>query len=295
MEKVERIFAAIRGESLDKIPKGEFYLEEGFVAKLLRVIHPESSEEIGFNAKVEACKVLGLDALVFAPNLNRGNEVWQELQHWRKNTDFFIFAILDGPFQGVYHRYPDFTEFLMDTVRNQRELEGQAKDVMQSSAELGRKALEAGAHGIIVADDIAYNQGLYVSPRIMREIFFPHLKELVQSFSNHPTFFHSDGDILHVLGDLKNIGFDGLHSLESVMDIRKVREIVGNDFCLMGGFDLGWFNDKGTDHAKELLERVSPSQRYIFGSSAGILDINLSAPEVLKVYQYVEEYQEGKR
>lgn len=296
MTKVERILAAIRGELIDKTPKGEFYLEEGFIAKLLQFIRPESSVEIDFKAKVEACEVLGLDALVFAPGKDQGREAWEDLRRWREQTDFFTFAILDGPFQGVCHQYSDFTTFLMDTVSDREKLASQAKDIITSSAKLGYEALEAGAHGIIIADDIAYQQGLYVSPQVMRELFFPYLNELVHSFSSQttlqkvPVFFHSDGNLLQILGDIKNLGFDGIHSLEPVMEIGKVREITGDDFCLMGGFDLGWFNSSGTDHAKELLMKVSTNSRYIFGSSAGILDDHLSASDVLQVYRYVDQY-----
>lgn len=35
MTKIERILAATRFERVDRIPKGEFYLEDGFVANLL--------------------------------------------------------------------------------------------------------------------------------------------------------------------------------------------------------------------------------------------------------------------
>lgn len=296
MTRVERILATIRGEPADKIPKGEFHLEEGFITKLFQLIRPEGTPPIGFRAQVEACEILGLDAVVFVPKREQGENPWQELRHWREETDFFLLALLDGPFQGVAHRYPDFTSFLMDTVRDKENLKRHAEEIAKQSAELGRRALEAGAHGILIADDIAYHQGLYISPQMMRELFFPSLKELLvmisdqmtQSLRKIPVFFHSDGNILPILRDIKDLGFDGIHSLEPVMDIGKVREIVGDDFCLMGGFDLGWFSPEGTIRAEELLKKAG--SRYIFGSSAGILDANLSVLDVLKVYRYVDQY-----
>lgn len=299
MTKIERIFATIRGETVDKIPKGEFYLEDGLITKLLQMTSAQDTLEVDFEARVKAYELLGMDALVFMPNRARGEEVWEELKQWSEQTDFFLFALIDGPFQGISHRYPDFTSFLMDTVRDRAKIASLAEEISLESLKLGKAALKSGAHGILIADDIAYNQGLYVSPRIMRDVFFPYLKELVCTLSRCvmessrdkvPVFFHSDGDILQVLNDLKELGFEGIHSLEPVMNMNKVREVAGSDMCLMGGFDLGWFDSGGLRKADELLTTALAGGRYIFGSSAGILDTSLSALDVLKVYGFVEKY-----
>lgn len=299
MTKIERILAAIRGETLDKIPKGEFYLEDGLVTKLLQITSAQDMLKVDFKSRVKACELLGLDALVFIPNGCCGDEAWQELKQWREYTDLFLFALIDGPFQGIAHRYSDFASFLMDIVRDKAKIQSLAEEITLGSLKLGQAALESGAHGILIADDIAYNQGLYVSPPTMRDVFFPYLKELVQIFSKNvtkssgvqlPVFFHSDGNILQVLNDLKELGFDGIHSLEPVMNLGKVREAVGRDMCLMGGFDLGWFDSGALSKTEELLTMALPGGGYIFGSSAGILDTSLSPLDVLEVYGFVDKY-----
>lgn len=295
MTKTERVLAAIKGQAVDKIPMGEFHLEDGLTAGLLQAA-AQPTEEIDINAKIKACELLGLDALVFMPDNKRAGNEWEMLKRWHKQSDFFLFALIDGPFQGVYHQYEDFIDFLMDTKRNKEKITEMAQTVCQKSIELGQAALEAGAHGILIADDIAFNQGLYVSPTTMREMFFPYTKELIDTLvdctdagrESIPIFFHSDGNLLQILKDLQVLGFAGIHSLEPVMDMREVREIVGPDMCLMGGYDLGWFRSEGVAKADELLKAAMPG-RYIFGSSAGILDSTLPAAEVLKVYRFVEE------
>lgn len=300
MTKIQRILAAIRGAKVDKIPKGEFYLEDDLIARLLQIDDPNYKGIINFKAKVKAYELLGLDALVFSPNKVFGEAPWAELKRWREQSDFFLFALVDGPFQGVSQSYSDFTTFLMDTMREKEIIADVAREVIQRSIKLGLEALRAGAHGILIADDIAYNQGLFVSPSIMRKMFFPYLKELLQALSLQaesisgtkvPVFFHSDGNILLVLEDLMKLGFDGIHSLEPVMDMEKVREATEDKVCLMGGFDLGWFDSHGVSKANELLNTVLPGGRYIFGSSAGILDESLQAPNVLKVYRFINEYK----
>lgn len=297
MTKIERVLAMIRGEVVDKLPKGEFTIDDGLVAKILQQTSLQDLKAVDFKARLKASELLGLDALVFMADPKNPRSPWAILQQWQEESDFFLFSLLDGPFQGVGHGYADFTDFLMDIVRDKDKVDLLIRESIQRSLELGKAAITSGTHGILIADDIAYNHGLYISPRMMRERFFPYLKELVQGLTQEareltgkpmPIFFHSDGDIQLILGDLNEIGFDGIHSLESVMNLAKVREAVGSDMCLMGGYSLGWFESGGLSKVDEVLKSAMPG-RYIFGSSAGILDSSLSASAVLEVYQYVDK------
>ena len=110
MTKIERIIAATRFERVDRVPKGEFYLEDGFVAKLLGL-----KETVTFQDRVEACELCGLDALAFSPSSSQQEKdrIWDGLKQWREKTDFFIFALIDGPFQGTAKLFPSFTDFLL--------------------------------------------------------------------------------------------------------------------------------------------------------------------------------------
>lgn len=288
MKRQERVLATIRGERTDRIPKGEFKLEDGFVKGLLSL-----DQEPDREARIEACETLGLDVLAFTPSeFDAGNpfgkEDWAELKEWRKKTDFFMFAIVDGPFQGIDKEYQSFMDFLMSIAKNREEVHELCRRVSKNSLQQGLEALRLGADGIIIADDIAYQQGTYISPKALREQFFPFVEELVSGFREHkiPVFFHSDGNILQVLSDLRAMKFDGLHSIEHIMDFREVRRQM-TDRCLMGGYDLGWFEQNGVMSAEWLLNSELAQGPYIFGSSAGILDSSLPVDKVAEVYEYV--------
>jgi len=302
MTKQERVLAMLQGDKVDKLPKGEFYIEDGLICKLLELTPSPDRQIIDFETKIKAHELLGLDVLVFMADKKNLNDPWAELRQWQEESDFFLFSLLDGPFQSVSHSYEDFTDFLMDTIREKEKIQELVKQGAERSLELGKKAIEAGAHGLMIADDIAYNRGLYISPAMMREIFFPALAELICQLSQIaqesrgkelPFFFHSDGDIQLVLGDLKEMGFKGIHSLEPVMDLTKVREIVGQEICLMGGYSLSWFETGGVAKANELLAKILPG-RYIFGSAAGILDSTLSPKALLEVYNYIDALEVDK-
>jgi len=294
VNKIERILAAIRFEKVDRIPKGEFHLEDDFIAELLSL-----NEKVTFKDRIEACDRCGLDALAFIPtycqDINSG--VWEEIKQWRKETDFFIFAIIDGPFQGAAKLFPSFTDYLMAIAKRDPIIQELVTKSVTANIELGHEALAMGANGIIVADDIAYQNGTFISPAALRKNFFPGLEEQVNIFRapKTPVFFHADGNLLRVMGDIVNIGFDGLHSLEfpSLADIANVRMATENRLCLMGGYDLSWF--EGEDRAEKASELLKVAIKgdmgsgYIFGSSAGILGSTLRAKQVLDVYQHVSK------
>ena len=293
MTKIERILAATRFERVDRIPKGEFYLEDGFVAKLLGL-----KETVTFQDRVEACELFGLDALAFSPSSfqQEKDQVWDGLKQWREKTDFFIFALIDGPFQGTAKLFPSFTDFLLAIAKRDPILPVLVTEAVASNVELGLKALASGANGIIIADDIAYQGRTFISPTALREYFFPRLTKQVEVLQKQkaPIFFHADGDLMLVLSDIINSGVDGLHSLDfsSLTTVAKVRMATENILCLMGGYDLGWFSEENRrEKASDLLAAVSGGVGYIFGSSAGILGSELPVHQVTEVYQYVSDLE----
>jgi len=288
VNKIERILAATRHEWVDRVPKGEFYLEDGFVTKLLGL-----KEKIEFKDRVEACEFCGLDALAFSPSLQNDKAlVWNGFKQWRKETDFFIFAIIDGPFQGTAKLFPSFAEYMVAIAKRDPIIPELAAKVRADNVQLGLMALDLGANGIIIADDIAYQRGTFISPVQLREFFFPSLREQVGSLQTHksPVFFHADGNIIPVLTEIISSGVDGIHSLDfpSLADITKIKKAAGKSLCLMGGYDLGWFSeDNRMEKALELTTVASSGGGYIFGSSAGILGSDLLAEQVGSVYQFV--------
>ena len=292
MTKIERILAATRFEWVDRIPKGEFYLDDGFVTKLLGL-----KENVTFEDRVEACELCGLDALAFSPSSSPVDkvQVWKGLKRWREETDFFIFVIIDGPFQGTAKRFSSFTDYLMAIAKRDPVISDLVAKTVAENTALGLNALASGANGIIIADDIAYNRGTFISPTALRKDFFPGLRDQVDVLraQKFPIFFHADGNLLQVLDNIVNLGFDGLHSLDfsTLADIAKAKIITQESLCLMGGYDLGWFEEENhKERAQELLSVTSKGGGYIFGTSAGIIGSDLSVKKVLDVYDYVSSY-----
>ncbi|KUO49988.1 MAG: hypothetical protein APF76_05855 [Desulfitibacter sp. BRH_c19] len=317
MNSRELISKKLSGEKVDIMAKGEFFLEKGLTLQL-------ASNVDKWQAKKDAVKTLGMDYIaqgvdkkldgrdhwgrldfgqrgyerpVYASiedlctNLKVDHFNYERLSRWKKETDLFIFALIDGPFQTLSSLL-DYNQFLMDIMLK--------KDLMQQGVEVLTKeiirlvnsALENGADGIIIGEDIAYSKGLIVSPKILRNMFFPRIEEIAGNTSK-PVVFHSDGNLTDVLPDIAKTGISGIHSIEedSNMDIRKVREAVGPEICLLGGFDLkNFYEYDGEELVKKVKQIVDIGKRcdpFIFGTSAGILDDNLPVEKVKIVYQLV--------
>ncbi|MDN5344068.1 MAG: uroporphyrinogen decarboxylase [Clostridia bacterium] len=221
----------------------------------------------------------------------------QAIRRWREETDFFILAFVDGPFQGTGKLF-DFTDFLLAVAGRMGVITDLARAIVDFNLELARLCCQAGAHGIIIGDDIAYDRGTYIRPDLWRENFLPHLRRLVEGIKEMglPVLYHSDGNLRAVLPDLAALPLDGIQGLEPAagMDIGAVKREYGERLCLMGNFDLDLLvtgnPDTITAAVRSLLDVAAPGGGYIFSTACGILNASLPLENVLALYRAVEQY-----
>ncbi len=91
------------------------------------------------------------------------------------------------------------------------------------------------------SDDIAFTQGLLVSPDTLHAYFFPWLKRIgdLARKSNKPFLYHSDGLLWDVFDDIIACGVDAIHPIEpKAMDIGEVKRRYGDKLCLLGNVDV---------------------------------------------------------
>lgn len=223
---------------------------------------------------------------------------YSSFQKWSQNTDFFLFALVDGIFQGVGSLL-DFNEFLMGTVSQPKPIGDLAEKRAEFLVEQARLCVEAGAHGILIGDDLAYNQGPYISPHVLRQLFFPLLKEAVTEIKKLgvPVFFHSDGNLNAVLEDLVELGIQGLHSLEAEagMDLAQIKKDFGNEICLMGNLDLGTLTEGEPDEVAKLTQEVlaigAPGGGFILSSASGIIGPEVPVANLKAISQILHANQ----
>ena len=132
--------------------------------------------------------------------------------------------------------------------------------------------------GVRFADDLAYAQGLMVSPAHLRQHFFPWLRACVDLAHRKGKMFifHSDGDVRLVLEDIIACGVDGLHPIEpKAMDIAELKRTVGHRIALCGNIDLGYTLTRGTPEeveaeVRERIRVLAPGGGYVLGSSNSV-------------------------
>jgi len=125
------------------------------------------------------------------------------------------------------------------------------------------------------SDDIAYTEGLMVSPKILRQYLFPWMKKIgdLCHAKGIPYIYHSDGDLYEVLDDLEACGVDALHPVEpKAMDIVELKRKVSHRFSLVGNVELDSLLCRGTaeevrNEVKRLIREVAPGGGYCLGSS----------------------------
>jgi uroporphyrinogen decarboxylase len=134
--------------------------------------------------------------------------------------------------------------------------------------------------GFWFSDDIAYAEGLMVSPHFLRENLFPWYARMVELAhqSDKIAIFHSDGRLWQVLEDIIACGFDALHPIEpKAMDILEVRRRTAGKLSLIGNIDLDYPLTTGTPTAvraqvRERIADLAPAGGYLVGSSNSIPD-----------------------
>lgn len=145
-------------------------------------------------------------------------------------------------------------------------------------------------------DDLAWNKAPFISPKVFREFFLPHMKEVAQTIKK-PWVFHSDGNIAPILEDLIELNMDALHTIQpDVMDISEVKEKYGDKLCLTGNTDLHYTLTRVTTEyvTSEVEERIRAAGKnggYIISSAMTLADY--CKPEnVLAMADAIKDYGE---
>ena len=107
--------------------------------------------------------------------------------------------------------------------------------------ESAKFSAEAGFQIIKTGDDLGQKDRSLISPEDYRNFFYPHLKSRCDAAHKYGAvvFMHSCGFMEDLIPHFLDAGLDGLQSLEvpAGNDLARIRKIVGNKMCLVGGID----------------------------------------------------------
>lgn len=327
MTKKERVWAAIRHMEVDRVPKGELYIQPQIANKLLGMEYPADYQHFERDRKVR--ELLNMDIInvgdwpeweiektadgkkiiqsVYGQTFLEGEEskrllnppvdiedAWdyQEpditkvtgdlVEKYVKETDFFVFAQIGGPISMLNEMYP-MEDYMVNCITYPDETHVLTEKVIAFETKKAKLFLDKGADAILIADDMAFNTGVFLPPYVMEEHVYPFYKQMIQeikSYKDTPIFLHSDGNLNSIMDKLVECGFDGIQSLQpsAGMDIGEIKKKYGDRLCLWGNIDLDYIMCFGTveevrAEVRKTIEIAAPGGGFILSTCNTMVDI----------------------
>ena len=131
-----------------------------------------------------------------------------------------------------------FDQYMMDLSLESRLVETLADRLLEHRIKQSRQLARRGIDMIMIAGDIAMQQGMMLSPQMWRKYFKPRLRTWLEEVRRERDIyfmFHSDGNMEPVFGDLVEIGFDVINPIQpECMDVVGIKRRFGSQVCLHG-------------------------------------------------------------
>lgn len=271
----DRILKTLRGEPTDRYARGELFIADEFA----RAFCADATDD----ALAQVVTQLDLDLVSIPFSAGWGtreqpdeDRALQAIVRWSAR-DHFVFALIDGPFSAAVKQ----TGFdaLMRYAHTLPEVARRAFQEGADDARIVAKAVrEAGADGVILGEDLAYNRATFFSPDALGAQYFHALDDFARAAHalGLVVFFHSDGNLSAILDDLAACDLDGIQGLEpeAGMSIARTRARVGNRLTLWGNLGFDFLSAPRTDaEIRQAIDAlVADGGKVIIGSAGGLVN-----------------------
>lgn len=154
---------------------------------------------------------------------------------------------------------------------------------------------EAGVpDAMFIYEDLGYTNGLFCSPKLLKELIMPYHKELVGFFNSYglPVMIHTCGDVREAVPLIIDAGYVCLQPMEAKAgcDVVQLAEAHKNELAFMGNIDVTVLNTNDKDKVRAEIDRkISAMKRlgaaYIFHSDHSI------PPDIhFETYKFAVDY-----
>jgi len=169
----------------------------------------------------------------------------------------------------------DMYEFAYAIADEPEEMKRKAFKMAEDAIEKNKVLLDAGIDCVKLCADYCYNSGPFVSPAMFEEFIQPYLYKIIDETKKMGlyTIKHTDGNIMPILDQLVECRPHALHSIDpqANVDIRVVKERVGDKVCLCGNVNCGLMqtgtDDEVIESATYCMTYAKPGGGYMFGAS----------------------------
>ena len=193
------------------------------------------------------------------------------------------FVFVDGGevFQRMFF-LRGFENLLVDLVEDRPEVYALRDMVVEFNLKRLERWLGTGlVDGIVCRDDWGTQAALMVNPEIWRRVFRPVYQRLADFIHEGGAYasFHSDGDILEIIPDLIEMGWDELNPQVHLMDIEELGRQWGGKVCIRADIDRQWTLPQGTpEQVRAFIERLFDAFGPFDGGYVGWGEMNADVP-----------------
>lgn len=266
----ERVLRALRHQEVDRAPRGELLIAEGFLDRM----DPETRGRPSAERTRRFMEAAGLDLLVL-PFTGEGlGEQERALLAFGRATSRFIVVLLDGLFWGQGDALP-WDAFIVGLhLGEEVVLAGIEEKRRRILSSLERSAPEA-PDAILIADDLAFDGGLFEPLQILEARLFPAYREIVEGAHRRGmgAFFHCCGRLDGLPEALQDLGWDAIHGLagSSGNALPDLRRRTAGRMTLMGGAEPDrWSKEEILAFTEKTVPLLLDPGGYVLGSSGGL-------------------------
>jgi len=225
----------------------------------------------------------------------------------RKNSTFY--PILDRDCAGLLEmstRLRGVEKFFADLYFDKKFAEALIDKILEYKLAYWDIVLDSFGEGEVIiseADDYGTESSLLISPKMLKDIFFPRLKKLFKFIKEkNPkarVFFHSDGAIRGIIPDLIDIGIDILNPIQyklAGMDLKELKKAFGKEIVFWGGgIDTQKILPFGTskaveDEVKRVIDIMAPGGGYVFTTVHNI-QADVPIKNIISMFETLKSYR----
>ena len=211
------------------------------------------------------------------PNDPKRYEGVEENTKYFKRKGLFTQAEINGFFSGIWYRYYNMPDFMVNIIVNEEFIKKVVDMVAEFNLGVAENFLRRGVDSIMFCDDLGSNTGLLISPDSYKKFFYPWHKKLTELCHKYGAYLnmHSHGNINKIVPLLVEAGIDILNPVgpSDNMNLKELKAKYGNKITFMGGISkfIGKMNREELDrHLKEVIETGSPGGGFMLMSEGGI-------------------------
>ena len=195
------------------------------------------------------------------------------------------------------------TEFFLDLVDNKEfahALMSRITEIRKQNAECFLREVGEYLDVFQLADDLAMQNGPYMSPDLYREMIKPYqvdLFEFVKSLTSARIYYHSCGSITRLLDDLIEVGVDILNPVQVTaenMETNQLKQRFGNRLSFWGAMDTTEILPNGTtgdvrNEVRRVIHDLAPHGGFVL-SSVHNLQPDIPPENILAMFEAASQY-----